>query len=82
MTATTKDNPATRENIETAGTSSATTLPRLVRAKVIAAALDVSPRCVFLWATEGKIPSVRIGGTVRFDPAAVLATLERKGGAN
>lgn len=75
-------NRAKREQLTEAATpSDPATLPRLVRASVIAEALDVSARCVTLWAQNGKIPSVRVGATVRFDPAAVLASLDRKGEA-
>jgi excisionase family DNA binding protein len=44
----------------------------LVRAEVIAAALDVHKRTVCLWAQQGIIPCVRIGGVVRFNLEAVL----------
>lgn len=44
----------------------------LVRAEVIARALDVHKRTVCLWAQQGIIPCVRIGGAVRFSMEAVL----------
>ena len=62
------------QQTETAATV-AGTAPRFVRAQVVAEILDVSPRCVALWAQNGKIPCVRIGGTLRFNLAAVMATL-------
>ena len=43
-----------------------------VRAEVIAKALDVHKRTVCLWAQNGVIPCVRIGGAVRFNMEAVL----------
>jgi len=39
----------------------------LVRAEVIAKALDVHKRTVCLWAQNGTIPCRRIGGIVRFN---------------
>jgi excisionase family DNA binding protein len=45
---------------------------RLVRAEVIAEALDVHKRTVCLWAQSGIIPCIRIGGVVRFDLEDVL----------
>lgn len=49
----------------------------LVRAEVIAKALDVNKRTVCLWAQKGTIPCVRIGGVVRFDLEAVLKATRR-----
>jgi excisionase family DNA binding protein len=49
-----------------------TTRRPLVRAEVIAKALDVHKRTVALWAQNGTIPCVRIGGAIRFDLEAVL----------
>ena len=54
---------------------------KLVRAKVIAERYDVTDRCVFLWAGQGRIPSVKIGKTIRFDLGAVVEAIEGKGGA-
>ncbi len=55
-----------------------TTRRPLVRAEVIAEALDVHKRTVCLWAQSGTIPCHRIGATVRFDLAEVMAVA--KGG--
>lgn len=44
----------------------------LVRAEVIAKHFDCHKRTVLLWAENGTIPCVRIGGAVRFDMEAVL----------
>ena len=44
----------------------------LVRAEVIAAHFDVHPRTVSMWAQNGTIPCVRIGGALRFNMEAVL----------
>ena len=57
---------------EQENTLAKTSTARLVRAEVIAEALDVNKRTVCLWAQNGKIPCVRIAGTVRFDMDAVI----------
>jgi hypothetical protein len=48
----------------------------LVRATVIAKALDVSPRCVHLWAQNGVIPCRRIGGIVRFSLSEIMEVMK------
>jgi hypothetical protein len=53
---------------------------KLVRAKTIAERYDVTERSVFNWKDEGKIPCVKIGKTIRFDLAAVIAAIEGKEG--
>lgn len=53
--------------------------PSLVRAKVVAKRYDVTERSVFNWFERGVIPGFRIGKTVRFNLAEVVAKLE--GGA-
>jgi hypothetical protein len=50
-----------------------------VRAGVIAKRYDVTERCVHLWANQGRIPSIKIGKTVRFDLNAVIEAIEGKG---
>jgi excisionase family DNA binding protein len=44
----------------------------LVRPEVIARYFDVHKRTVALWAQSGKIPSVKIGGALRFNFKAVM----------
>ena len=44
----------------------------LVRVDVIAKHFDVHKRTVALWAENGIIPCVRIGGALRFDFDAVI----------
>ena len=53
-------------------------ITRLVTAKVIAETLSVHERTIHLWAQSGKIPSKRIGTTVRFDFAEVMAFVNGK----
>lgn len=48
----------------------------LVKAEVIAERYDVSPRLVYKWKDEGRIPFVKIGRTIRFNLADVIKTLE------
>lgn len=49
---------------------------KLVRSKVIAETLDVHHRTVEGWAARGLIPSVKIGGIVRFNMEAVLGAIQ------
>jgi excisionase family DNA binding protein len=44
----------------------------LVRAEVVAKHFDVHVRTVCMWAQNGTIPCVRIGGALRFNLEAVL----------
>ena len=44
----------------------------LVRAEVIAKHFDVHVRTVAMWAQNGVIPCVRLGGALRFNLEAVL----------
>ena len=52
----------------------------LVTAKTIAATLSLPVSCIYEYARAGRIPSVRAGKHVRFDPAAVLRALSATGG--
>jgi len=54
--------------------TTANTPAPLVRAEVVAKQLDVHKRTVCLWAQQGVIPSIRIGGIVRFDLQQVMET--------
>jgi excisionase family DNA binding protein len=47
-------------------------LKPLVRAKVLAKYFDVHERTICMWAENGTIPCVRIGGALRFNMEAVL----------
>jgi excisionase family DNA binding protein len=51
-------------------------LPRLVDIKVLAEHLGVAPRHVRRLVDEGRIPIVRWGRLIRFDPEEVTAWLE------
>ncbi len=42
----------------------------------IAVRLQVATKTVYAWATQGKIPSVRINGVLRFDPKHIEPWLQ------
>ena len=65
-----------KSEIMATAASTATAESPLVRAKVIARRYDVTERCVFNWFERGVIPGFRIGKTVRFNLAEVVAKLE------
>jgi excisionase family DNA binding protein len=52
-------------------------LRHAITAKDVAEILAISPITVYKLAKEGKLPSLRIGGAVRFDPRAVAQWLRR-----
>ena len=52
-------------------------LRHAITAKDVAEVLAISPITVYKLAKEGKLPSLRIGGAVRFDPRAVAQWLRR-----
>ena len=47
---------------------SKTELSVLLTPRYVAGLLHVSPKTVVVWAREGRIPSIRVGRFVRFDP--------------
>ncbi|MCB1130214.1 MAG: MerR family transcriptional regulator [Verrucomicrobiae bacterium] len=61
----------------TCGTGDGYVLPVLATAKQLARVLQVSPRCIHLWAEKGLIPRAihNTRGTVRFHTASVAAAL-------
>ena len=54
---------------------SASVSTELVTAKALAHQLSLPVSCVYEFAKAGRIPCVRAGKHVRFNPVAVLATL-------
>ena len=52
----------------------------LVTAKVLAAALSLPVSCLYEYAKAKRIPCVRAGKHVRFNPAKVLEALSATGG--
>jgi excisionase family DNA binding protein len=43
----------------------------LLTAKQVSESLNMKLSTIYLWAAQGKIPCLRIYGTVRFEPAAI-----------
>lgn len=56
-------------------------LPRLLTAREVADALNVSEARVYELAREGLLPTVRLGRQVRFHPKAVAEWIENGGQA-
>ncbi len=52
-----------------------------VKADTIAKYYDTTAPTIYKWAKEGKIPSIRFQGTIRFDFEAVRNAIEGKEGA-
>lgn len=51
---------------------------RAWNASELAHLLDLSPKHIYRLAKEGRMPSIRIGGAIRFDPQATANWLEMK----
>ncbi len=41
-------------------------IPSLLKAEEVAQILKVKPQTIYIWAREGKIPSIRLGRLTRF----------------
>jgi excisionase family DNA binding protein len=48
---------------------------RLLTRKELAVILGISQFTLWRWSKEGRIPSVRVAGMLRFDPVKVAAAL-------
>jgi excisionase family DNA binding protein len=48
--------------------STSISLRKLITAKQVADCLSISVHTVYKWAESGKLPSVKIGYLLRFDP--------------
>ncbi len=53
-------------------------LPTLLTAEAIAETFQVKVSTIKRWARENQIPSVKVGGTVRFDPDEVARFIKQK----
>jgi excisionase family DNA binding protein len=53
-------------------------LPGALTASELAALLNMGKTAVYGMAATGRIPSIRIGATVRFDPARIAAWLRQR----
>jgi len=40
--------------------------------------LSVSPKTVFQWSKQGRVPVIRMGSALRFDPKAIAAWLRAR----
>lgn len=49
--------------------------PLLVSVRAVAEALGVSQTSVYRYANEGRLPHIKIGGTIKFSPEDVAAAL-------
>ena len=47
--------------------------PALLTAIQLGEYLSVSPKTVFQWSKQGRIPVIRMGSALRFDPKAIAA---------
>ena len=47
----------------------------LITADQLGAFLGLSPKMIFGWAKQGRIPFIRMGSAIRFDPPVVAAWL-------
>jgi excisionase family DNA binding protein len=58
-------------------------LPTFLKADDIATAFGIDRKSVYRLAADGRLPAIRLGGALRFDPADVRAFIDagRKGGA-
>lgn len=55
-------------------------LPNLIHAKDAAEALALSPRALWTLTKQGRIPCVRIGRAVRYDPADIHQFVQQSKG--
>ncbi len=63
------------EKSEQAPAPAITPTAPFVRAEVVAKFFDVHPRTVALWAQNGTVPCIRLGGALRFSMEAVLGAV-------
>ncbi len=50
-------------------------LKTLLTAIQLGGYLNMSPKTLFQWAKQGRIPAIRMGAAIRFDPKAIAAWL-------
>ena len=71
----------TEDTTSTAPCSVATTIERtrgLLTPQVLAELLAVSTQAIYLWVKQGRIPVVRFGTSIRFDPVTTAEWLRSK----
>lgn len=57
---------------------SAVALPGLIRVEAVAQVLGLSRPMIYKLVNTGELPTVRIGKTLRFDPADVAAFIQAR----
>lgn len=55
--------------------------PEIINREELCRRLDITEPTIIRWEKRGKIPSIRIGGSVRYNWTAVIEALEQKGGS-
>lgn len=51
-------------------------MTKLMTSQEVAALLCVAPSTIYCWAQSGKLPSIKLGGVVRFAPADIESFVE------
>jgi len=56
--------------------SDGATVPKLLSVPELAERLGVSPDTLYTWRARGRLPHVKVGGRLLFDPRAITAWLD------
>jgi predicted DNA-binding transcriptional regulator AlpA len=67
--------PIRRRNV-TGDSTPTPSLPRLLIADEVALALRKSPKTVYKWAQQGRLPSINLDGSVLFDPDEIRSWID------
>lgn len=54
------------------------TIPTLMTVEDVASYLKVAVQSVYRWASQEKIPHLKVGGSLRFDPNEIQEWLNKK----
>jgi excisionase family DNA binding protein len=46
-------------------------VPKLMTVAEVADLLGISPKTIYAWASQGRLPCVRLGSLLRFDPSEI-----------
>lgn len=52
---------------------------KLLRPDEVADLLQVKITTIYTWVKDGKLPSIRIGNTIRFDEQKIIEYLQQQG---
>lgn len=55
---------------------------KLLRPDEVADLLQVKITTIYTWVKDGKLPSIRIGNTIRFDEQKIIEYLQQQGEKN